>query len=389
VDAPERLELDHLRLARTEGVGPITFRRLLARFGTAAAALDAVPELARNGGRERPLLIPSVADTARELDALHRLGGQLLVRGQPGYPPLLAQLDDAPAVIAVLGDPAILRRRAVAIVGARNASAAGMRMAEALAGDLASNGLAVVSGLARGIDAAAHRGALAAGTRTGGATVAAIAGGLDQPYPPENADLQRQIAELGCVVAEAPMGTAPQSRHFPRRNRIIAGLSLGCIVVEAALRSGSLITARMAHENGRPLFAVPGSPLDPRASGPNDLIRQGATLTESAADVLPNLPELPPDLGPDGFAPPAPGFAEPRAGWGADGPESWTELSQVRRILLGLLSPTPVPVDDLVRRCQFSTSAVLAVLTELELGGRVESLPGNRVSLLATRLRPD
>ena len=321
--------------------------------------------------------IPGRDVAEREIEARGRLGGRFLLLGQPDYPPLLAQLADAPPVLAVLGNPAILRRRAVAIVGARNASAAGLRIAEALAAELGGAGLVVVSGLARGIDGAAHVGALHVGP-----TVAAIAGGLDKPYPPEHASLQERIAAQGCVVAEAPLGTAPQSRHFPRRNRIIVGLSLGCVVVEAAPKSGSLISAGLALDYGRELYAVPGSPLDPRCRGSNDLLRQRhANLVENAADVLRHLPEPPPDLGPTGFA-------EPPSGWGADAPEAWDQLGSVRDALLRLLSHTPTPVDDLVRRCQFSISAVLAVLTELELAGRVESLPGNRVGLLADRYRP-
>ncbi len=286
VDAPEDA-LDRLRLARAEGVGPVAYRRLLARYGSAAAALDALPGLARAGGRQAPPAVPSPDDASRELHALGRLGARIIFAGEPDYPPLLAMLDDAPAAIAVLGDPACLQDRAVAVVGGRNASANGQRMAETLAADLAHS-LVVVSGLARGIDAAAHAGALQTGR-----TVAAVAGGLDNPYPPEHADLQRRIAESGAVLTEAPLGTAPQARHFPRRNRIIAGLSLGVVVVEAALRSGSLITARLAQEAGGELFAVPGSPLDPRSRDANDLIRQGAHLTETAQDVLDNLPDHP------------------------------------------------------------------------------------------------
>jgi DNA processing protein len=269
-------------------------------------------------------------------------------------------------------------------------------MAEALARELAEAGLAVVSGLARGIDAAAHRGALAAAK---GGAIAAIAGGLDVPYPPEHDDLQARIAaEGGAVIAEAPLGTAPQARHFPRRNRIIAGLSLGVVVVEAALRSGSLITARLAQENGRELFAIPGSPLDPRARGSNDLVRQGAHLTESAADVLANLPDHPSRLGlsrdplfaegrssdpgfatetgrPGRLAEAGTGFATPQ--------ETAAELQKAHTQIIELLGPSPSSVDDLVRRCQFSAAAVMAVLLELELAGRVENLPGNRIALLS------
>ena len=365
-----------LRLVRSENVGPVTYRRLMERYGDADAAIAALPELARNGGRMQAPKVPSLQTIADEIGAIERIGGRLLILGDASYPPLLAQLPDAPPAITVLGDVGVLHRRLVAIVGSRNASSNGMRIAEALAAELGDLGLVVVSGLARGIDAAAHRGALFVGP-----TIACIAGGLDHPYPPENAVLQGQIAQRGAVVAEAPLGTMPQSRHFPRRNRIIAGLSLGCVVVEAAARSGSLITADLAHTYGRELFAVPGSPLDPRCRGANNLIRQGtAHLTESAADVLAQLPELP-RLGPDGFAErPQPAFS----GWADQALGHWRELDGVRPEVLGLLGPDPVAVDDLIRRCQFSVGAVLAVLTELELGGRVESLPGNRVSLLGS-----
>jgi DNA processing protein len=371
--------LDRLRLARSEGVGPVAYRRLIARFVTAAAALDALPALARAGGRQTRPAIPSASDVQRELDGVARLGACLVFTGQPGYPPLLSLLDDAPAVIAVLGDPALLSARAVALVGGRNASANGQRMAETLAADLACS-LIVVSGLARGVDAAAHNGAL----RTGH-TVAAVAGGLDMPYPPEHADLQRRVAEAGAVVSEVPLGTAPQARHFPRRNRIIAGLSLGVVVVEAALRSGSLITARLAQEAGRELFAVPGSPLDPRSHGANDLIRQGAHITETAADVLENLPDHPQREGlsrdPLFARGPPPGVAEAPADW-EEPAEAALELVKVRIQVLELLDISPTAVDDVVRRCQFSAAAVMAVLLELELAGRVQTLPGNRVALL-------
>ena len=366
--------VDQLRLIRSEGVGPASYRRLMLRFETAAEAIEALPVLARNGGRQGAAKIPSRQAIEDEIGAVRGLGGRFLILGEAAYPPLLAQLADAPAALAVLGSIAVLHRRAVAVVGSRNASSNGLRIAEALAAELGDKGLVTVSGLARGIDAAAHTGALHVGP-----TVACIAGGLDQPYPSEHAALQARIARHGAVVAEAPFGTVPQSRHFPQRNRIIAGLSLGCVVIEAAPRSGSLITAELAQTYGRELFAVPGSPLDPRCKGANNLIRQGAHLTENAADVLAELPQLPPSLGPDGFAE---GREALVASWGAEAPESWTELNRVRARVLELLGPSPVPVDDLVRRCQFSVHAVLAILTELELGGRVESLPGNRVSRL-------
>jgi DNA processing protein len=369
---------DCWRLAQAEGVGPIAWRRLRERYGSAAAALDALPRLARAGGRTGPPTVPTSAEAEKEIERLAKLGARLLVRDGPGYPPMLAMLDDAPPLIAVQGDPAVLSACSIAMVGGRNASANGQRMAENLAAALARR-VVVVSGLARGIDAAAHTGALATGR-----TIAVVAGGLDLPYPPEHAALQQRIAETGAVVGEMPLGTAPQARHFPRRNRIIAGLSLGVVVVEAALRSGSLITARIAQEIGREVFAVPGSPTDPRSRGANDLLRQGAILTETAEDVLDNLPEHPmlPSLLDAGTAAP-PGLAESRPELADDSPDFPRARSQV----LDLLGPSPTTVDDVVRRCQFSPAAVMVVLLELELAGRLELLPGNRVVLLSDEAR--
>ena len=356
---------DRIRLARTDGVGPITYRRLL-REHSPADAIAALPDLAARAGRATRPRVPSISDIEREMERVHKLGGRMLVLGGPDYPPLLALLGMAPPVLTVLGDVSALSVRAVALVGARNASAPGQRMAEALAAELATAGLIVISGLARGIDAAAHTGAMHTGR-----TVAAVAGGIDVVYPPEHATLQRRIAERGCVVAEAPFGTAPQARHFPRRNRVIAGLSLGVIVIEAALRSGSLITANDAHDMDRMLFAVPGSPLDPRCRGSNDLIRQGATLTETAADVLAHLPEMP---GANDF-----GLQEPQAAY-----DTVTDPVQVRHKLLQLIGFSPCPVDDLVRRCQFSAGAIMAGLSDLEMLDQIETLPGNQVCRIAT-----
>ena len=361
-----------LRLTRSEGIGPASYRRLMLRFETAEEALEALPGMIRRAGRDAR--VPSRQAIDDEIGAVLAMGGHFVILGEAAYPPLLAQLPDAPPALAVLGDINILHRRLVAIVGSRNASSNGLRLAEALAAEFGDHNLVTVSGLARGIDGAAHRGALHIGP-----TVACIAGGLDQPYPAEHMELQARIAQFGAVVAEAPFGTVPQSKHFPQRNRIIAGLSLGCVVIEAAPHSGSLITADLALTYGRPLFAVPGSPLDPRCRGSNNLIRQGARLTESAADVLAELPELPSGLGPTGYAEETETMV---AGWRNSPPPPQTELDQTRAELLDLLSAAPVPVDDLLRRCQFSVNAVLAILTELELGGLVESLPGNRVSLI-------
>jgi DNA processing protein len=377
---PTEQDIQRLRLIRTEGVGPITWRRLLDRYRTPAEALAALPHLARAGGKASPPVIPSASDANREFEQTEELGGRLIFMGDPDYPPLLAQLDDAPPVIGVLGDATLLAKPAIAIVGGRNASAAGLRLAETLAEDLAVH-LTVVSGLARGIDGIAHTAAM----RTG-RTIAAIASGLDIPYPAENTTLQRLIAERGAVITEAAPGTQPQARHFPRRNRLIAGLSLGVLVVEAARRSGSLITARVAQDLGREVFSVPGSPLDPRTRGGNDLLREGAILTETANDVLENL---------SGFGAMFPSRLSAdrsREDGIDDGPPCVSERSdqlddpsshdQARSRVVSLLGPTPTKVDDLVRRCQLSPAAVMVVLLELELAGRVETLPGNRFALL-------
>jgi len=356
-----------LRLARTDGIGPTTFRRLIERHGSGAAALDALPGHASRTGRLHSP--PPSGEVEREMAGLARLGGHFLILGQPGYPPLLLLLEDPPPVLAVLGDITILPRRQVGVVGARAASAGGRRIAEELAAGLTMAGLAVTSGLARGIDAAAHFGALNAHGRT----IAVVAGGIDMPYPAENAGLQARIAaEGGAVVSEAPLGTAPQARHLPRRNRIVAGLVLGLVVVEAAARSGSLITARLALEASREVFAVPGSPLDPRSAGSNDLIRQGAHLTETAEDVLANLPETPRDM---------PLFRPRIAAFPPEELPAEVELAAGDSgKVLEMIGTTPVAVDDIARRCHLSAPIVQSILLDLEMSGLVESLPGNRVA---------
>jgi DNA processing protein len=350
----------------------------MQRFGNAEAAIAALPDITRRAGRVISPQVPTKSDAEREIAALQRINGRMLFQDDPAYPPLLLLMEDAPAVIEVLGDTATLSKRSVALVGSRNASANGMTLAGRLAEDLARVGYVVTSGLARGIDAAAHSGALKTGS-----TVACVAGGLDRPYPPENAALQDRVAESGAVVAEAPLGTSPQARHFPRRNRLIAGLSLGVVVVEAALRSGSLITARIALEEGRELFAVPGSPLDARCQGANGLIRSGAHLTESMADIIANLPDHPKREGLSRD----PMFAAIAAPQRLAEPEIALEVrAPVLQALLALLGPSPTSVDDLIRRCQFSAPEVRAALLDLELAGRVETLPGSRVALLMSGL---
>ncbi|MBI0536495.1 DNA-protecting protein DprA [Roseomonas sp. KE2513] len=354
--------LARLRLARTEGIGPQNFRRLLVQHGSPVAALRALA-----ADPSRRFAPPSLGAVEREYDAVLELGGAWLHLGTPAYPPLLAQLEDAPPVLAALGNLALLPTRQVALVGARNASAAGRRIAEDIAEALAEAGVTVTSGLARGIDATAHEGALRYRR-----TIAAVAGGLDIAYPPENRDLQDRIAEGGLLLAEAPLGTAPLARHFPRRNRIVAGLSLGVVVVEAAPRSGTLITARMGAEAGREIYAVPGSPLDPRCRGSNDLLRQGAHFCETAADILETLPATAEAV--PVFTPPS-GRQAPRAPSRVPAPREEGAPSD----LLSLIGQTPVTVDEVLRRCHLTASTARAALLELELEGLIEALPGNRV----------
>jgi len=364
----DKERLDRLRLIRSENVGPVTFRALLRRFGSARAAVAALPELARRGGRSAPLRVCPTAQAEQELSAADRIGARLLATDDADYPEALAAIYDAPPLLYVRGDTALLRRKAVAIVGARNASANGRRLAEDIARELGAAGFVVVSGLARGIDHAAHRGSLDSGT------VAAVAGGIDVAYPPDNEELQRDIAARGALVAEMPPGTVPQGKHFPRRNRLISGLSLGVLVIEAAVQSGSLITARLALEQGREVLAVPGSPLDPRCRGTNNLLRQGATLAEGAADVIAAL---------EGMAGAAL-RAESQNGLQLSEIATDSPSDDTLRAVQELLGPAPVMVDELIRQCHLSAPAVRAVLLELELAGRLERHPGNRVSLLLT-----
>lgn len=336
-----------LRLARTPNVGPVAFDHLLNRFGSAQAALDALPRLVQRGAVPQP---PSADDARRELEAGDRLGARLILSCEPAFPPLLAAVDPPPPLIWVLGDAEILSRPAVGVVGARVASAAGQRFARTLAVDLGKAGLVVVSGLARGIDGAAHEGALETGT------VAVLGGGVGDIYPPDHATLHARIAGRGAIVSESPPDHRAQARDFPRRNRLISGLSRAVVVVEAELKSGSLITARLAAEQGREVLAVPGSPLDPRARGTNDLLRQGAAVCEGVDDVLRVL---------EGLG----GLREPeRRSW--RGPVAAEPDAALQDRLADLLSPTPVSPDDLVRAAAAPAPAVFAALVELSLAGR-------------------
>ena len=353
--------LDRLRLIRSANIGPVTYFQLLQRFGSARAALDAIPQLAARGGGKAPK-IADLRDVEREIVAVERLGARYLFVGQGLYPPLLAELDTAPPALIVRGDLAMLERPAVAIVGARNASAASCRFARGLAQDLGNAGVLVVSGLARGIDTAAHQGSLENGT------VGVIASGIDIAYPPENAGLQDEIAMRGLLIAEQPPGKEPLARHFPYRNRIIAGMTLATVIVEAAPKSGSLITARLATEAGREVLAVPGSPADPRSQGCNQLIRDGATLIQSAADVLESIRPLSGHV----FAPSSAYRGERPSSDASD-----TERAKV----IALLSHAPVPVDEIIRQSGLAPAVVQTVLLELELGGRIERHAGGRVSL--------
>ena len=370
IDEAERLAW--LQLSRSEQVGPATFGRLIATFGSARAAIAALPELSRRS-RGRPIELFPTEAAARELDRLATMGGRLLARCEPEYPVALAAIDDGPPVISVLGNLALLSRPMVAVVGARNASANGRFLAETLARQLGELGWVVVSGLARGIDAAAHQGALQTGT------IAVLAGGIDKPYPPETERLYGEISERGLLVAESPLGRVPQARDFPRRNRIVSGISLGAVVVEAAVKSGSLITARLAGEQGRQVMAIPGSPLDPRCRGTNHLIREGAILVETAADIDEAIKGISGDRITD-------------ISFQNEAEEEYAELGEPSEIpeksstsvIERYLSLSPVGVDELLRRCQLSAPVLRLSLLELELAGRLQWHPGNRVSLLAT-----
>ncbi|WP_372786719.1 DNA-processing protein DprA [Phenylobacterium sp.] len=349
---------DWLRLARTENVGPVTFDQLLQRFGTAGKALAALPDLARRGGRGG-LKLAGEAQVDKELADGAALGARLIAACEPAFPQALAALDPPPPLIWARGRVELLDQPSVAIVGARVASAAGQRFARGIAAELGQSGHVIVSGLARGIDAAAHEGGLPTGT------VAVLGGGVDDIYPPQNAGLYARIAETGCVVSESEPGRAAVARDFPRRNRIISGLSRAVVVVEAEFRSGSLITARLAAEQGREVLAVPGSPLDPRAKGTNDLIRQGAALCEGAEDVLRALEGLR-------------GFREADRTYGAR-PTSDPD-DALREAVCALLSPTPVSRDELVRATGAPASAVFAALVELSLAGRADLQSGGMVA---------
>ncbi|WP_085904446.1 DNA-processing protein DprA [Kiloniella majae] len=376
VKPPTNLEekLDWLQLIRSRSVGPITFYKLLERFGSAHEALKALTAKAIKNNQKDPVIKRSNID--HELVRIEKFGAELIAYGEENYPPLLAQIPDAPPLIQVLGNTQFLKKRTVAIVGARNASSNGITLAKELAQNLGQFGFLIASGLARGIDTAAHQGAIQNGT------IAAVAGGLDVIYPPENKLLYEAIIENGALISEMPLGSEPQAKHFPRRNRLVSGLSRGVVVIEASLKSGSMITARLAQEQGRETMAIPGSPLDPRSKGGNALIKQGAILVETAQDIVEAL-ERP-------FDPPIKKSKRKKAGTESSTPllnivtEKKTPINAVdaRLSVKELLGPSPVYVDDLLRQSQLSPTELNGILLEFELAGQIEWQPGNRVALI-------
>ena len=372
-DLDETERLAAMRLFRTENIGPITYYQLIERYGSAGEALRQLPELAKRGGRKKPLTPPSEKEIEREYKALLKLGGQIITVQDKAYPLALTATEDAPPVLSVIGNVSLLNKSCVAIVGARNASINGRKFARKIAHELGARGQTITSGLARGIDTAAHEGSIDTGT------IAVVASGIDVVYPEENQKLYEEIAEKGLVIAENKLGAKPYTSAFPRRNRIVSGISKGIIVVEATRRSGSLITARMAGEQGRDVYAVPGSPFDPRAAGPNHLIREGATLVRNADDVMEILMDF---SGNSLREPPTavinfiPHLQEVQNKDNEEAPEIRQEK------ILSHLSFTPISVDELLRACHLTISALQSTLLELELAGRVKRLPGNRISLL-------
>lgn len=355
---------DWLRLIQSENVGPVAFRQLINRYGGASEAIAALPDLSMRGGMSRPLRVYPAEKAEEHLERARALGAQFVVPGEDGYPPLLREIDGAPPILCIKGDVNIASRGCIAIVGARNASAAGRRFARQLAVDLGQADYVVASGLARGIDTAAHEAAIERGT------AAVIAGGIDYVYPSENAALMAAIGERGLLITEMLPGMVPRAEHFPRRNRIISGMSLAVIVVEAAMRSGSLITARLGAEQGREVFAVPGSPLDPRTEGTNRLIRDGATLLMGAQDVIDALAQQSPRPSRDLFL---------ESDVEQEQPDEVS--SDERKRIVALLSPSPVDIDDLIRESGASPAAVVGVLLELELAGKIMRHGAQKVSL--------
>ncbi|MEP3197811.1 MAG: DNA-processing protein DprA [Lentilitoribacter sp.] len=372
----ERQKLSWLRLIRSDNVGPATFRELINNCGSAERAIDMLPELSQRGGSRRRIRIATISEVEIELEKIEKFGAQLVGIGEPEYPRALRQIDGAPPLITVKGNLDLTAPPSVGIVGSRNASITGTKFAANLSSEIAKAGYTIISGLARGIDAAAHHASLRTGTHTNAqtGTIAALAGGIDKPYPPENLDLYNRICDgQGLAITEMPFGWKPIARDFPRRNRLIAGVSLGLVVVEAAKRSGSLISARRASDFGRLVFAVPGSPLDPRAGGTNELLKEGAILTTGANDILETLAPISQideinyniieETGDDGQT--------------LDPPDE-----NARTIIINAMGATPVEIDDIIRHTGYPAQTVYLVLLELDLASRLQRHSGGFVSLV-------
>lgn len=405
-----------MRLARSTNVGPVTFRKLLERFGSGRNAIDALPDVIAQAKTTRKIKIASRDETVAEIEAAKASRARPIIFGDPEYPALLARIDDAPPYFYAIGRIELLGKAAIGIVGARNASATGCGFARKISHELANAGYVVVSGMARGIDGAAHAAALQSNHNAGGGTIAVLGGGVDVVYPREHQDLYAQLCEQGCVVSEMPPGLQPQARHFPRRNRIISGLSLGTVVIEAGRNSGSLITARFAAEQGRDVFAVPGSPTDPRAAGPNSLIRDGAILCDSADVILDALRtaeqnshlfeqnhifntdarDARPDTSAEAYHEITASLEQDAITFGAkkstqsieleefsDEPDTNEDSVKEMEEIFDLLSASPLLIDELIRTSDLPAEQVSTILIELELAGRVERHPGNRVSRIA------
>lgn len=363
-------QIAKLRLIRSENVGSVTFRGLLQRFGSAQKALEMLPETARRGGARKALRICTANQAEREIEQTNRFGAQIIFDTNENYPPLLKQIPDAPPVLSVLGNAEMLKSRFIALVGTRNASINGKNMARRMAADFAHAGFSVASGLALGIDAAAHEGALFNATKKN-ATVAVLGTGINVPYPLKNKELYDSIRDKGVIISEFAFDTAPQPSHFPQRNRIISGLAESLVVIEASLRSGSLITANKALEQGRDVYAVPGNPLDARANGVNYLIKNGAPLVESAADVLENMTAFVPDALKE--------EAVSDTFTSGNNDFSSNDLTAERQELLEKLDFTPVGIDILAQETGLPAKTISVLLVELELAGKIERLPGNMI----------
>jgi DNA processing protein len=365
----DRQRLAWLRLIRSDNVGPATFRDLINHFGSAEMALEALPELSRRGGSTRPVRVASREEALSELDVAQRFGARFVGIGEPDYPSALRQVEGAPPLIAIKGKAPVLRQPSIGMVGARNCSVSGAKFAAMLAREIGRAGYSVVSGFARGIDSAAHRASLDTGT------IAVLAGGLDKPYPPENEPLLAEFeASNGLLLSEMPFGWEPRAKDFPRRNRLIAGIGLGLVVIEAAARSGSLITARYAANFGRLVFAVPGSPLDPRSEGANGLIKDGASLVTNANDII---EAMAPVSRIDLFSPQQ--VSEPI--YEDDKPMALPPSERERDLIVDALGPTPAEIDDIIRHTGLPAQSVYLVLLELDLAGRLHRHAGGMVSI--------